>query len=153
MKLGKEWGKHTWTFFHCLAESIKPEDFNTIGPTVFGWIVSICNILPCPICAKDATQLLNAYKHYNKIKTRDDFKTFIFNLHNIVNKKTHKKEENIEILESYKDIKLGTATANWYNNFVVNMYDVKLIWDKKTRNNTRRRVLRELRANSKYFNI
>ena len=43
--------------------------------------------------------------------------------------------ENIEILERYKNINLETATANWYNNFVVNMYDVKLIWDKKTRNN------------------
>ena len=153
MKLGKEWGKHTWIFFHCLVESIKPEDFNIIGPTVFGWIVSICNILPCPTCTEDAKHLLNTYKYYNKIKSSEDLKLFVFNMHNVVNKKTHKKVENIEILERYKNINLETATANWYNNFVVNMYDVKLIWDKKTRNNTRRRVLRELKANIKHFNI
>jgi len=45
------------------------------------------------------------------------------------------------------------ATANWFNNFIVNQTDVKLLFDKKKRNQTRNYILQELNTYIQYFDI
>lgn len=153
MKLGAEWGKYTWIFFHCLAEKIKPDLFMKIKYKLIEWIKMICYILPCPYCSEHATQLLERYKYYNKITTKDDFKNFLFTFHNMVNKKIDKKIPDISILKQYESYNFRTATADWYNNFTVNQIDVKLSFDKTKRNQTRNHVLNQITEWINYFNI
>ena len=57
------------------------------------------------------------------------------------------------ILEQYKNMELNKVTANWFNNFVVNIVDVKLLSEKKQRYLTKNKVLRELKENIKYFTV
>lgn len=153
MKLGSEWGKHTWIFFHCLAEKIKSESFITMKYKLINWIKLICKILPCPYCSEHATHLLETYRDYDKMNTKEDFKIFLLTFHNMVNRKTHKPVQNQQILKQYENYNLRVATANWFNNFIVNQTDVKLLFDKKKRNQTRNYILKELTTYINYFEI
>tara|TARA_Y100000992_G_scaffold301934_1_gene274240 strand:- start:1645 stop:2106 length:462 start_codon:yes stop_codon:yes gene_type:complete len=153
MKLGSEWGKHTWIFFHCLAEKINPNYFSIMAPTIFTWIVDICNILPCPDCSSHASTFLKTYKYYDKIKTKEDFKMFLLFMHNTVNQRVGKPIYNKNILQVYKTKSFEEVTANWFNHFRVNLIDVKLIYDKKQRYYLKNKILRELKSKIKYFDI
>ncbi len=153
MKLGSEWGKYTWIFFHCLAEKIKPEFFITMKFKLINWIKMICKILPCPYCSEHATLLLEKYRDYDKMNTKEDFKIFLFTFHNIVNRKTHKHIQNTQILKLYEKYDFRVASADWFNNFIVNQTDVKLLFDKKQRNKTRNYILKELTTYIHYFDI
>ena len=73
--------------------------------------------------------------------------------HNMVNRKTHKPVQNQQILKQYENYNLRVATANWFNNFIVNQTDVKLLFDKKKRNQTRNYILKELTTYINYFEI
>ncbi len=153
MKFGREWGKHTWIFFHCLAEKLNEQNFKFITPIIFSWIKDLCAILPCPDCSNHATIFLKSYKYYYKINCKDDFKLFLLGMHNTVNARTGKPIYTKSILEQYKDMKLNKVTADWFNNFVVNIVDVKLLSEKKQRYLTKNKVLRELKENIKYFTV
>mgnify|MGYP000282738005 FL=1 len=62
-------------------------------------------------------------------------------------------DENKEILDHYKNYNFRKATADWYNHFTVNTYDVKLIWEKKERNKVRSEILRILHDKVEHFSI
>lgn len=153
MKLGSEWGKYTWIFFHCLAEKIKPSSFIAMKYTLINWIKQISGILPCPYCSEHATNFLQQYKNYHTINTKDEFKNFLLLFHNSTNKKINKYIQPTNILKQYENYDFRTATANWYNNFIVNKIDVRLRLDKNKRNNIRIRILNELGQKINNFNI
>jgi hypothetical protein len=74
-------------------------------------VKSICSTLPCPDCSKDATQVLNN-TNFNNIRTKEDFKLFIFNFHNSVNKKLNKPNYDFSNLEKYNALNMNAL----YNN-------------------------------------
>jgi hypothetical protein len=80
------WGEPTWFLFHTLAEKVKDEYFDQIKIELFNNIISICGVLPCPICAQHATEYLRKIQ-INSIRTKKDFKELLFHFHNEVNKK------------------------------------------------------------------
>ena len=153
MKFGDKWGPTCWIFFHCLAEKVKEESFKEIYPIILKIIKDICSILPCPDCRLHATHIINNYRYFHLIKKKVDFKTFVFEFHNLVNIKTGKSIQNKTILENYEKYDFRKATADWYNHFTVNTYDVKLIWEKKERNKVRSDILSILDKNIKHFSI
>ncbi len=79
-----KWGEPTWFLFHTLAEKIKPEHFVQYKDELFDVIRSICNTLPCPDCAKHATQHMQKI-NFNSIRTKEDLQTMLWSFHNEVN--------------------------------------------------------------------
>lgn len=153
MKFGDKWGPTCWIFFHCLAEKVKEDSFSKMYPIILNIIKDICSILPCPDCRTHATQILNSYKYYNFIKKKEDLKMFLFEFHNLVNSRTGKSIMHKDILNEYKNYSFRVATAEWYNHFTVNIYDVKLLWEKKERNKIRANILKTLEKNIEYFDL
>ena len=52
------WGPAVWTLFHTLAEKIDENAYPHLVNSLFNVIVRICKFLPCPECAKDASNFL-----------------------------------------------------------------------------------------------
>ena len=104
----KVWGYALWLFLHTTAEKIKEEEFDKHKDFFIGIISNLCSLLPCPSCEKDAIQYMKGFPSTH-IKTRDDFKMYIFHFHNHVNRKIGKplfKVDELKIYEtfSYSDV-------------------------------------------------
>ena len=82
----EQWGNITWYLFHGLAEKIKENKFLENKNLLIKILKSVCENLPCPECSQHATRMLNDI-NFENIKSREEFKKFIFKFHNIVNMK------------------------------------------------------------------
>jgi hypothetical protein len=80
------WGEPTWFLFHTLAEKVHAEDFSKIRVELLNIIYTICVNLPCPDCAKHATDYMNKI-NYSTIQTKEQLKDMLFIFHNEVNKR------------------------------------------------------------------
>ena len=81
-----KWGEPTWFLFHTLAEKIKLEHFAEIQKELLNLIYTICSNLPCPNCAKHATQYLNSV-NFNTITSKDALRNMLHRFHNEVNRR------------------------------------------------------------------
>jgi len=109
------WGPTVWTLFHTLAEQINDDAYPYLSRQMFSMIVSICNYLPCPDCAKHATEYMNNI-NFNTIQTKEQLKNTMFIFHNTVNKNKGFSIFQIEDLDS----KYSQAnTLNIIRNFMV----------------------------------
>jgi len=108
------WGPAVWTLFHTLAERVSEQAYPLIASQLFGQITKICKVLPCPDCATDASHFL-AKVNISTLKTKTEFKHFVYLFHNYVNAKTRKKLFNVIHLDKYKNYKLIPVI----NNFLV----------------------------------
>jgi len=81
-----KWGEPTWFMFHTLAEKVKPEYFEEIRVELLQIISLVCSNLPCPDCAKHATQYM-AKLNPQSIQTKEHLRIFFHRFHNDVNKK------------------------------------------------------------------
>ena len=92
------WGNTIWYLFHTIAHKIKEEEFLNSKKDLIFLINTICSNLPCPECSNDAINILNKVD-LNKINTKQEFKIFLFNFHNHVNKKLEKQIFNEKDLD------------------------------------------------------
>jgi hypothetical protein len=113
------WGPPIWRFFHTLAEKIKEDQYDKISLTLLSFIRRICSYLPCPDCSKHALHFLNQLKPEN-YKTKTDFKTLFYMLHNKVNYRKKKPLFNHSYLEQYSKMNL----IHTYNRFI-SVYNTK----------------------------
>tara|TARA_Y100001980_G_C14513990_1_gene289359 strand:+ start:385 stop:840 length:456 start_codon:yes stop_codon:yes gene_type:complete len=114
MKLN-EWGSITWIFLHTLAEKIKENEFEKIRIDVINIIILICNNLPCPDCAKHASEVLKV-AYLSNIKSKKHLIEFLRQFHNIVNIKLKKNEFTREdIKDKYKNNNLLLLFNNMIN--------------------------------------
>jgi hypothetical protein len=123
----QSWGNITWEFFHTLAESIDSQKFPEVRSELINIIKNTCYNLPCPICAKHATDTMsNCY--INKIITKNDFVEFLRQLHNIVNiilnKKTYSEEE---IKNMYNNSNINNVTNNFIKRYSTRTFNIRLI--------------------------
>jgi hypothetical protein len=98
-KKSMKWGAPTWFLFHTLAEKVKPEYFPEIRKELLNIIYTICTNLPCPYCAKHATQYLNNI-NFNTIDTKDALKFMLHRFHNEVNRRKNVPEFPIDQLSA-----------------------------------------------------
>lgn len=105
------WGPNIWGLFHGLSCKIREDKFLYHKDRLIYVLKNICNTLPCPDCSKDATNLLNSF-NFNNIKTKEDFKQFVFSFHNIVNKKLNKPTYEYINLDKYNNVNINAL----YNN-------------------------------------
>jgi FAD-linked sulfhydryl oxidase len=101
----KRWSIPTWYLLHGIAEKIKEDYYIKNKDDIINILNDICYNLPCPYCRTNAIKYLKS-KNFALLKTKQDFKLFIFNFHNNVNKKLNKKIFDKNILKKYKTINL-----------------------------------------------
>jgi hypothetical protein len=81
-----KWGEPTWYFLHTIAEKIKPESFDATKTELFEIIRTVCRTLPCPDCARHATEYMDKINFYN-IRTKTDLQKMLWGFHNEVNQR------------------------------------------------------------------
>jgi len=111
-----KWGQPTWYFFHSFAEKINKDFYQKNAHECNNIIKQICNNLPCEFCTKHAKEFLKLHP-LNKIKTKSEFKEYLFYFHNVVNLKTNKKEMNRSILKKYENSKFENIVKYFIQNF------------------------------------
>jgi hypothetical protein len=106
------WGPAVWTLFHTLVEKLNPNAYKHIGESLFGNIVQICKVLPCPECSNDASNFL-AKINFNNFKTKDELKNMLYLFHNWVNAKKLKPLYNYADMNKYKNMNLLYVIKNF----------------------------------------
>jgi hypothetical protein len=106
------WGPAVWTLFHTLIEKINPHAYPQVIGSMFGIIIRICKVLPCPECSTDASNFLAKIK-LNDYKNKDEFKNMIYLFHNWVNAKKRKPLYNYSNLQKYARFNLIFVMNNF----------------------------------------
>ena len=106
------WGPAVWTLFHTLIEKLNPYAYPHVIGSMFGMIVRICKVLPCPECSTDASNFLAKIK-LSDYKTKDDFKNMLYLFHNWVNAKKRKPLYNYSELQKYAGFNLVLVINNF----------------------------------------
>ena len=81
-----KWGRPIWTFFHVMAQKMKPEYFQIVIKEFIRFILLICATLPCPICSTHASEYMRAI-NMNNIRSKNDLIQLFYNFHNVVNQR------------------------------------------------------------------
>jgi len=81
-----KWGEPIWFLFHTLAEKIKEEHFQSKKYELIELVKNICANLPCPKCCDHATAYMKKL-NLESIKTKRDWKDFLYKFHNEVNQR------------------------------------------------------------------
>lgn len=134
----ERWSIPTWMLFHGLAEKIDEDYYKQNNKEVFGIINTICQNLPCPFCRVNATKYLKKI-NVNNLKTKEDFKMFLFTFHNNVNKKLGKKIFEQSILNKYKHINM-LHCYKWFDQKFFGNYVVHRDFNKWRRNMVKEKV-------------
>ncbi len=146
-----EWGYYTWLLFHTLAEKIKDHEFMNERDNLILYIRNICSVLPCPDCSNHAIHMLKHY-NYNHIYDKESFKKFIFEFHNIVNKRKQYKIEDYSILKMYEKAILYKILYAWDHYFTVKGVNNRMITENMNRNRVKKRFIKYMNDNKHKFN-
>lgn len=111
-----KWGEPTWFLFHTLAEKVKEEEFSQFRMELLKTIYLICSALPCPECAKHASDYMNGI-NFNTIITKEDLKLMLFTFHNTVNARKNFPMFSMEELNSKY---ASSNTVKIIQNFMIN---------------------------------
>lgn len=122
----EQWGNVTWYLFHGLAEKIKEDNFLANKDLLIKILKSICQNLPCPDCSQHATKMLNDV-NFSGIKTKEDFKKFVFKFHNIINMKLNKKSFTEEELVKYNTINIPIISQHFFRVYSINNKSEKMM--------------------------
>ena len=146
----KEWGPICWIFLHTIIEKIKDEYFNSKKKILIEIIQNVCNNLPCPICQKHASNYLKLNK-IEKCNSRSDLRMYMFNFHNIVNRRLNKKIENNETLEKYKSCNFKELIKR-FNLVFKKQYLFTKVMDGWKRRKIAENIMEKLKENFTFFN-
>lgn len=135
------WGEPTWFLFHTLAEKIKESYFHEMKFELFSFIRRICNNLPCPDCAKHATQYMKTV-NFDAITTKEQLKLMLFNFHNEVNKrKGYPLLHYVELDGKYNSAITVNIIRNFFLHFSKRSYNLRI----DVSGNQRRTLLHDFR--------
>ena len=119
--MSKRWGTPTWLFFHSFAEKVTDNLFLNHTEECLLLLQNICHSLPCPYCKDHARDYLKKHKFMN-IKTKEELKMFFYRFHNNVNKRKKIKEEQITILDKYKNASMVNVYLYFRQEFFKTYY-------------------------------
>ena len=88
------WGNATWFIMHTLAHKLLPEHVDKV-PLLLQQFENICRNLPCPDCAKHASQMFDSAKRH-LVVDKESLIRFLHELHNVVNIKLGKQCISLE---------------------------------------------------------
>lgn len=145
------WGPITWKFLHTIVEKLIPEKFNEQRNNMIEIIKRVCETLPCPDCKLHAVQTIRSAR-LDLITNKEDLINFMYEFHNLVNKRTRKQHYTKDVLTIYKDVE----TAKVVNEFAYIYSNVSTNNKLMSENFHRKRFLVWLREylinNGKCFN-
>ena len=103
----KVWGPPTWFFLHSMTLAyFKKYDPNIkwhvdLKKSMKNLLYSLVDVLPCPICGESYSQYIKRpdMKIEDHLDSRKDLFTFMYKIHNLVNKKLGKPECQIPTLK------------------------------------------------------
>ena len=108
----KIWGNATWNLLHTICEKIYDDKFANSKNDMCKLITLICISVPCPICREHAINYLKSNNVYD-CNTKEEFKLFVFNLHNNASINAKNNLFDTSILEKYK----AFSFVKVYNNY------------------------------------
>lgn len=144
------WGPYTWIFFHTLVAHMNNDNSVMIN-NIIQTIKLICKHLPCPVCREHATNTLNNYSLYYKIKTKEDLVKWVYEFHNIVNIKLKKPVYEFSKLPIYKKYNLLNVYNNWVKYFKIYDTDLHKTQEKQNINKTKILVKKFIILHKKHF--
>ena len=101
----RRWSHPTWHLFHSFSVCIEEDFYKKNRDECLGIISLICDHLPCPFCQQDASNYVKDILK-KKLNNKEDFKRYLFDFHNVVNRKTNKHNADISIIKRYKNINM-----------------------------------------------
>lgn len=107
------WGPPTWTFLHTLVEKVHDNEFPRLQKDLYHFVWKICTTLPCPDCSQHASRFMTKTPR-EAWMTKQDMRSSLFILHNIVNKRNQKTIQKLNILETYNKKNI----IHCYNDFI-----------------------------------
>ena len=146
------WGPPCWSIMHILATRIKEEDFENKKESLWFIINQICNNLPCPECRQHAVSLMRQTKKENILKSKDNLEIFLFDFHNLVNKKKGltlftKEEYNLK----YKKSNIKEVVINFINIFNASSRNNNLMMESFHRQNFIQKFIVWINGNKESF--
>jgi hypothetical protein len=128
--MSKTWGPHCWNLFHTLANRIKEEYFESAKEGLWSIVTNVCYNLPCPDCRMHATNLINNSKKNLILSSKRNFELFLFDFHNLVNKRKGYKIYTIEEYNSkYSNINISAVVHNFIIAFSYNPSNIRQMSD------------------------
>jgi Erv1 / Alr family len=85
------WGKQLWSVLHCISFNYPVEPTAADRTNYNTFILSLQHVLPCKACRDNYSEHLNDMGYgMDKLRNRETFSKFVYDLHNRVNKKLNK---------------------------------------------------------------
>jgi hypothetical protein len=133
--MSKTWGPHCWHLFHTLARRVNDNEFQTIKYELWNTIFDVCKNLPCPDCREHATKLMDSAKKQLILSSKKNLELFLFDFHNLVNKRKKYKNYTIEEYnQKYDNININSVIHNFILAFSHNILNIRQMTDNFQRN-------------------
>jgi len=150
----KDWGPACWFLFHGLASKVKDEHFESVKNELWEYINYICNNLPCHECRKHAIDLMKTTNKPLILKSKRNLELFLFDFHNVVNKRNHSRTMTIEEYDIlYNNINLKQVVNNFIFKFFSNTNNSKLMLDAMHRQLIYGNFMNWIKSNYHKFNF
>lgn len=146
-----QWGPPLWSLFHTLVEKLKEESYDHKHAELFNYIIQICHHLPCPTCTDHAKQVLSGL-NVKDLKTKTDFKNFLYAFHNKVSQRNNKPLFKYEDLEIYKSKNI-IVDFNHFSSSYTRNNNIALLADNFHRKQLVKRFKKWIMENIKHFNF
>ena len=127
------WGNITWKFLHTMIEKIKEQNFDNEREKLLYLVKKICNNLPCPDCKSHANTFMKNVK-ITHVRSKEEFKYLLFDLHNEVNNRLKKDIPQKNILDEYKEYKFIPIIKTFIQVFSKPIVNNRLMMDSLNRN-------------------
>jgi hypothetical protein len=145
-----KWGRPIWTFFHVMAQKVKPEYFNLVIRDFLKNIMLVCGTLPCPICSTHASEYMRSI-NMNNIRTKDDLINLFFNFHNVVNQRKGYAVLQKDQIPKYETANTIAAIKSFVYAFEDKSRSMKLMADDLSRARISSQFKFWINANIQYF--
>jgi hypothetical protein len=131
--MSKSWAVPTWIFLHTLAAQLPEERYASIKVQLLEQVKSLLAVLPCPDCAKHATEAMEPIK-LSHVSTKTAFKQVLWKFHNSVNGRLGKRQLPEAELAVYDRCNLRVVYAIFFQEFMKPSHNSKLMMDVMMRN-------------------
>jgi len=144
------WGNLCWYLFHASVYKLKDERVDLI-PKLIYIFKNVCYNLPCPDCREQSKQILSRV-NFTQIKTKESLVKFLFEYHNIVNKKLKKPQySRKEHDKLYNRAKLGNILKKWNRVMKMESHNQHDMMMSVSKNKMRIKVIDYFNENRKAF--
>ena len=127
-----------------MAARIRKESYPYLKGQLLAVVKQICYNLPCPECARHATQFMRNV-HLASLPNKTVFISMLFQFHNSVNARLGKRQYTLEDLKEYKNRNIGIDLQNFLT-FYAKRYNGTLQAGIQSTELIRRRIAISVRA-------